>query len=63
MKGDTRCIDGRLYRHDPQFDDPELETDIGQCPQCEGEGCPQLCESCGKNFADPPSKLCPGCQA
>ena len=39
MKGDTRCVDGRLMRHDPQFDDPELETDRGQCPECEGRGC------------------------
>jgi len=22
-----------------------------------------LCEDCGKNRSDPPSKLCPGCQA
>jgi len=21
------------------------------------------CEDCGKNWADPPSKLCPGCEA
>lgn len=39
MKGDTRCVDGRLWRHDPQDDDPYLETDIGQCPECEGKGC------------------------
>lgn len=38
MKGDLRCIDGRLFRHDPQYDDPELETDIGECPDCSGEG-------------------------
>ena len=24
---------------------------------------PPLCEGCGVNRADPPSKLCPGCQA
>ena len=34
MKGDTRCVDGRLMRHDPQSDDPDLETDIGKCPEC-----------------------------
>ena len=34
-----RCIDGRIFRHDPQPDDPELETDIGQCPDCSGDGC------------------------
>lgn len=36
---DTRCEDGRLLRHDPQFDDPYLETDIGECPECDGRGC------------------------
>ncbi len=24
---------------------------------------PVLCEDCGKNPADPPSRLCPGCEA
>ena len=38
-KGDLRCIEGRLFRHDPQYDDPDLETDIGQCPDCSGDGC------------------------
>lgn len=36
---DYRCIDGRLMRHDPQPDDPELETDVGACPDCSGKGC------------------------
>lgn len=35
----TRCTDGRLMRHDPQPDDPSLETDIGKCPECGGGGC------------------------
>ena len=39
MRGDLRCIDGRLWRHDPQSDDPDLETDIGVCPDCSGDGC------------------------
>lgn len=39
MKGDLRCIEGRLFRHDPQWDDPDLETDVGQCPDCSGDGC------------------------
>jgi hypothetical protein len=39
MKGDLRCVDGRLLRHDPQHDDPDLETDIGECPHCSGDGC------------------------
>ena len=46
MKGDTRCVEGRVMRHDPQWDDPYLETDIGQCPECEGHGC-LVCEDCG----------------
>jgi hypothetical protein len=24
---------------------------------------PMLCEDCGKNYADPPSRMCPGCEA
>jgi hypothetical protein len=24
---------------------------------------PPKCEACGVNHSDPPSKLCPGCQA
>lgn len=39
-----RCVDGRLYRHDPQHDDPDLETDVGACPDCDGKGCP--CPEC-----------------
>lgn len=39
MRGDTRCIEGRLYRHDPQHDDPDLETERGLCPDCNGAGC------------------------
>lgn len=35
----TRCIDGRTMRHDPQPDDPGLETDIGRCEECGGKGC------------------------
>jgi len=49
----TRCIDGRLMRHDPQPDDPNLETDIGKCPECDGKGCVQ-CSFCGHmNCNDP----------
>ena len=39
MKGELRCIDGRIFRHDPQSDDPDFETDIGTCPDCSGDGC------------------------
>ncbi len=39
MKGDLYCVEGRLLRHDPQFDDPDLQTDVGQCPDCSGDGC------------------------
>ena len=42
----TRCVDGRLMRHDPMPDDPYLETDIGKCLECEGEGCAE-CDCCG----------------
>ena len=35
----TRCVEGRIMRHDPQPDDPYLETDIGRCEVCEGNGC------------------------
>lgn len=50
MKGDTRCIDGRLQRHVPQQDDPDLETDIGECPECQGEG--RNCHICGRPHAE-----------
>ena len=32
-EGDIRCVDGRLMRHDPQTADPDLETDVGKCPE------------------------------
>jgi hypothetical protein len=41
MRGDIRCLEGRLWRHDPQDDDPDLETDVGACPDCDGKGCDQ----------------------
>ena len=34
MKDDIRCVDGRLMKHNPQYDDPDLETDCGLCPEC-----------------------------
>lgn len=37
-----RCEDGRAMRHDPQPDDPYLETDIGPCELCDGQGCDEL---------------------
>ena len=39
MKNDLSCCNGRLMRHDPQPDDPELQTDVGECPDCSGGGC------------------------
>jgi hypothetical protein len=39
MKGDLRCIDGTLWRHDPQYDDPDHEVSRGTCPECRGKGC------------------------
>ncbi len=42
MKGDIRCVEGRSMRHDPQYDDPDLETDIGECDLCNGVGCDNI---------------------
>ncbi len=39
MKNDLYCIGGELWRHDPQPDDPELQTSVGTCPDCSGDGC------------------------
>lgn len=41
-EGSQRCIDGRVMRRDPQRDDPYLETDIGECEECDGYGCERL---------------------
>lgn len=54
---DARCVDGRIMRHDPQPDDPGLETDIGRCPECAGKGCVE-CEDCGCICTD---DLCDDC--
>lgn len=51
MKGETRCVDGRLYRHDPQYDDPCFETDLGDCPECNGLGCRE-CDVCGNMVSE-----------
>jgi hypothetical protein len=37
-----RCVDGRLFRHVPQHDDPDFEIDAGRCEECEGAGCDRL---------------------
>lgn len=34
----VRCIDDRLFHHIPQFDDPDLEVDIGECVDCDCKG-------------------------
>lgn len=47
----TRCVDGRTMRHDPQPDDPGLETDIGQCEECSGDGCDALEAKCATEAA------------
>jgi len=59
----TRCVDGREMRHDPCHDDPYLETDIGQCGECDGEGCDRaaaepitmddLDDMCGDGWPEP----------
>lgn len=45
IHGRFRCEDGNLMRHDPQHDDPYLETNVGQCPECRGKGCPDPIET------------------
>jgi hypothetical protein len=40
-----KCVDGRALRHDPQPDDPYLQTDIGECEKCGGKGCDFLDET------------------
>ncbi|MDE2097118.1 MAG: hypothetical protein KGL39_07720 [Patescibacteria group bacterium] len=50
MQGQLRCVEGRLLRHDRQLDDPDLETDIGVCPECEGRG--RNCDDCGASHAE-----------
>jgi hypothetical protein len=42
-----RCVDGRLMQHDPRTDNHYRETDVGQCPKCEGDGCGE-CDVCGR---------------
>lgn len=60
MKGDIRCIDGRSMRHDPQNDDPYLETDIGKCPDCGGTGCEHTCPRCDETME--PEYMPDGCR-
>lgn len=45
----TQCVGGRLMRYDPQPDDPYLETDVGKCLACGGNGC--VCECCGRELS------------
>jgi hypothetical protein len=37
--GGHRCIDGRIFKHMPQHDDPNYEQDVGECGDCGGKGC------------------------
>lgn len=46
-----RCIDGRLWRAKPLWDDPYYEYDVGECPDCEGKGCVE-CPTC--HIIEPP---------
>lgn len=39
LLANTRCINGRLWRHDPQNNDPDFVREVGWCPECEGAGC------------------------
>lgn len=47
-RGDTRCVEGRIMRHDPFFDDPDLETDVGACPDLHRG----KCDRCGELEAE-----------
>jgi hypothetical protein len=47
----TRCIDGRLFRHVPQHDDPDFEIDAGRCEECEGAGCDRLHREAAEKIA------------
>ncbi len=38
-----RCIDGRMFRHDPFPDDPDFEIEVGQCPTANEDGRCHLC--------------------
>ena len=53
----TRCLEGRLMRHDPQSDDPNLETDVGVCPECNGRSC-RICECCGGELSGGECNAC-----
>ncbi len=52
----TKCVEGRLLRHDPQHDDPYLETDVGECDDCGGKGCiePEELPNCVWRGAETP---------
>jgi len=45
LRDSIQCVDGRAMRHDPQPDDPHLQTDIGECEECGGKGCDETDES------------------
>ena len=47
----VRCIDGRLFRHVPQHDDPDFEIDAGRCEDCEGAGCDRLHREAAEKIA------------
>ena len=42
MRGDIRCVDGDLWRHVPEHDDPECEVYAGRCKECDGIGCDEI---------------------
>jgi len=42
MKCDQRCVEGTLYEHHPQNDDPYYEINRGKCPECDGIGCDEI---------------------
>lgn len=55
LNGLFRCEDGRRMQHRPQHDDPYLETDIGECPDCAGKWC-------ASHGAEPTTGVDPGAE-
>lgn len=60
--GDAEYLAGRAayLTSSKAFDDAEAAE---AAEAAEDERVAKKCDDCGKNWADPPSRLCPGCQA
>ena len=59
--GDTICVDGTLWELTySEMGPPDSRQNAGPCPYCAQ---PRACAECGINPSDPPSSLCPACEA